>query len=85
MDHGILEAFKLRYKKQLLRHVTLENESSTLTVPQIVKKLTIKDAIYRSAQAWKEATLLNLSKTWNKLILPEPQTTQDCSNEEGRS
>ena len=49
MDQGILEVFKRRYKKQLLRHVILENESSTLTVPEIVKKLTIKDAVYWSA------------------------------------
>ena len=42
MDQGILEAFKRRYKKQLLRHVILENESSMLTVPEIVKNLPSK-------------------------------------------
>ena len=90
MDQGILEAFKRCYKKQLLRHVILENQSSTLTVPEIVKKLTIKDAVYWSAQAWEEATCFaweeatcfSLSKPWNKLIPSGPQTTPDDTNEE---
>ena len=77
MDQGILEAFKRHYKKQLLRHVILENESYMLTVPEIVKKLTIKDGVYWSAQAWEEATSTSLSRAWNKLIPPEPQITPD--------
>ena len=32
MDQGILEAMKRRYKKSLLRHLILENASSTLSI-----------------------------------------------------
>ena len=85
MDQGILEAFKRRYKKQLLRHVILENQASTLTVPEIVKKLNIKDAVYWSAQAWEEASPLSLSKAWNKLIPPVLQTIPEESNEEAEA
>ena len=53
-----------------------------LTVPEIVKKLTIKDGVYQSAQAWEEATSTSLSRAWNKLIPPEPQITPDDNNEE---
>ena len=83
MDQGILEAFKRRYKKQLLRHIILENGTSTLTVPEIVKKLTIKDAVYWSAQAWEEVTSLSLSRAWNKLIPPDPLTPDESNEDAG--
>ena len=67
MDQGILEALKKRYKKRLLQHLILENDSSFLSVPEIVKKLTIKDSV---AQAWEEATAESLAKSWKKLLVP---------------
>ena len=82
MDQEILEAFKQCYKKQLLRHVILENESYMLTVPKVMKKLTIKYPVYWSSQAWEEATSISLSKTWNELIPPGPQIIPDDNNEE---
>ena len=57
MDQGILEALKGRYKKNLLRHLCIENASSILSIPEIVKKITIKDAVYWCAQAWEETEL----------------------------
>ncbi len=42
MDQGILEPLKNRYKKCLLRHLIIENESSSLTIPEILKKITLK-------------------------------------------
>ena len=59
----------------MLRHVILENESSTLTVPEIVKQLTIKDAVYWSAQAWeavflKHGTSLSLQDHRQHQIIP---------------
>ena len=70
MDQGILEALKSHYKKRLLRHLILENESSSLPVPEILKALTIKDAVYWSAQAWEEVTSISLARGWNKLLRP---------------
>ena len=81
MDQGILEATKRRYKKCLLRHLILENDSSSLTVPEIVRRLTIKDAVYWSSQAWEEANPMSLMKAWNKLIPSNPtmHTTSDVN------
>ena len=45
MDQGIIEATKRRYKKHLLRHLILENEASSLAIPDLLKGLTIKDAV----------------------------------------
>lgn len=68
MDQGILETLKKHYKKQLLRHLIIENDSSSLPVPEVLKKLTIKDAVYWSAHSWEEITPLTLSKAWKKLL-----------------
>ena len=80
MDQGILEALKRRYKKNILRHLILENESSSLSVPEVVKKITIKDAVYWCAQAWEEAGLDSLRKGWNKLFLPQVDSSVDIEN-----
>lgn len=80
MDQGVLEALKRRYKKQLLRHIILENDSSSLPIPEIIKKLTIKDAVYWIARAWEEATAQSLAKSWNKLLVPaSPESATSTS------
>lgn len=70
MDQGVRKALKQRYKKQLLRHLIIDDHSSTLSVPCVLKQLTIKDAVYWCAQAWKEITPQSLCKSWNKLLSP---------------
>ena len=57
IDQGILKALKRRYKKNLSRHLRIENASSILSIPEIVKKITMKDAVYWCAQAWEETGL----------------------------
>ena len=81
MDQGILEALIWRYKKQLLRYMILEGQTSSLSVPEIVKQLTFKDAVYWCAQAWDEATPQILSNGWNKLLPRESLSTDDQSAE----
>ena len=68
MDQGILEALKRRYKKYLTRHIIIEDHLSELSIPEIVKRITIKDAVYWSAQSWDEATPESLAMGWNKLL-----------------
>ena len=68
LDQGLLEALKRRYKKCLLRHIVLENSASSLTVPDIVKALTIKDAVYWVSQAWEDVSPITVKKSWKKLI-----------------
>lgn len=68
MDQGILEAMKRRYKKCLLRHLILEERTLELSIPEILKLVTIRDAVYRAAQSWDEATPESLTAAWNKLL-----------------
>lgn len=86
MDQGILESMKRRYKKRLLRHLIIENEASSLPIPNILKKLTIKEAVYWSAHAWEETKQVTLNRAWNKLLLPSHTssvaTTTGGANEE---
>ena len=56
MDQGILVGLKKRYKKFLLRHLIFKDQSSSLSVPDVLKQLTIKDVVYWSAKAWDEIT-----------------------------
>ncbi len=79
MDQGILEATKRLYKKSLLRHIVLENEANSMSIPDILKKLTIKEAVYWSAQAWDEIKSDTLRKGWNKLLLSVEVSTQDIA------
>ena len=58
MDRDILlERFKRCYKECLLRHLINGNESSFFSIPDIVKKLTFKDAVFWCAEASDETTV----------------------------
>ena len=58
MDQAVLDPLKRRYKKRLLRHIILENESSSLSIPDILKNVTINHAIYWAAQSWNETVTI---------------------------
>ena len=68
MDQGILESCKRRFKRKLLWHVLTENESSNMSVPDILKKVNMKDVVYWVAEAWKEGSNESLAKAWKKLL-----------------
>lgn len=70
MDQGVLEPCKRRYKRKLLRHIILENDSEDKSVPDILKAITMKDVVYWLAAAWQEASNDSLRKAWRNL-LPE--------------
>ncbi len=80
MDQGILEPLKNRYKKHLLQHLIIENESSSLTIPEVLKQITIKDVVYWSAQAWDEASSSSLASGWKKLLQCETVSQQSVSD-----
>ena len=53
---------------------------------QSLKKLTMKEAVYWSAEAWEEATTGSLAKAWKKLLIPSvaaggstPSSTPDVA------
>ena len=67
---------KRRYEKCLLRHLILEERTLELSIPKILKLVTIRDAVYWAAQSWDDATPERLSAGWNKLL-----PLSDCSLE----
>ena len=73
MDQAVLDPLKRRYKKHLLRHIILENESSSLSITDILKNVTIKNAVYWAAQSWNETSNQSLRKAW-KVLLPSDST-----------
>ncbi len=82
MDQGVLDPCKRRYKRKLLAHIILENESEDKSVPEILKACNMKQVVYWIASAWEEASADSLRKAWNKL-LPESDTDDDNSTEDG--
>ncbi len=87
MDQGVLDPCKRRYKRKLLAHIVLENESEDKSVPEILKACNMKQVIYWIASAWEEASPDSLRKAWSKL-LPESESESEfadvnCSEGEG--
>ena len=74
MDRGILETKKTLQKK-LLRHLIIENDSS-LPVPEVLKKLTIKDTVYWSAHSWE-----GINPTYSEQSLEKKKLCSDISAE----
>ena len=50
MDQGVLEPMKKWYKRKLLSLIIMENESPDLSVPDILKKVTLKDMLCTGSQ-----------------------------------
>ena len=68
MDQAVLDPCKGRYKRKLLAHIILENESTDKPVPEILKAITMKDVVYWIAAAWEEASPESLRKAWRNLL-----------------
>ena len=68
LDQGVLEGMKQRYKKYLLHNVIIENSASSSSIPDIVKGVTIRDAVYWISQTWDEISEVTIKKSWRKLI-----------------
>ena len=70
---------KRRYKKYLLHHVIIENSASSLSIPDIVKGVTIRDTVYWVSQASDEISEVTIKKSWRKLI-PSSYTEILCDS-----
>jgi hypothetical protein len=53
LDQGIIQAFKSRYRKQLMIHL-LAKMDSKLSASQLAKSITVLDAIYWIDNAWAD-------------------------------
>ena len=57
------------YRKSLLRFIVARCGSTPdKTVPDIVKEVNIKDAVYRASHVWDDATASSLNKSWRHLL-----------------
>jgi hypothetical protein len=54
MDQSVLDPLKKRYKRKLLSHIIMENESPDLSVPDILKKVSLKDVVYWISASWND-------------------------------
>ena len=68
MDQGVLDPLKRCYKKQLLHYVIIERDNAHLSIPDVLKKVTLKEAVYWAAIAWEEASCEGLANAWKKLL-----------------
>ena len=75
MDKAVFEPCKCQYKRKLLAHVIMENESTNKSVPEILKAITMKHVVYWIAAVWEEASSSSLCKVWCNL-LPESDTDE---------
>ncbi|KAG9348076.1 hypothetical protein JZ751_004101 [Albula glossodonta] len=67
MDQGILENLKRRYKRDLLRKLSLESDAYK-SYTDFCEQLTVKDALYMCAKAWGEISAVSLRRSWRKLL-----------------
>ncbi|XP_014679538.1 PREDICTED: jerky protein homolog-like [Priapulus caudatus] len=66
---GILETTKRIYRKNLVKKILSEPDNSSEGILNFIKSLTIKDAVYMSAEAWNAVKANTISKCWRKLNL----------------
>lgn len=78
MDQGILQNIKLGYKKQFLRSL-IEDDDSSLTIQDKIKKVNLKNVIYWSAESWESVSEQTIRKSWNKIwpTLTYEETVQE--------
>ena len=79
MDQGVLENLKRRYKRDLLRKLLLDAEEFG-SYTAFAKSLTVKDAVYMCAKAWREIREESLARAWLKL-LPDAHSVDEDEEE----
>lgn len=65
LDQNVLQNVKAGYRKKLLTRLIEDDENST--IPEKLKKITIKDVIYWVADAWEGISPQLLQKSWGKV------------------
>ena len=63
LDQGVIQAFKLKYRKRQMTHILAQLRSNpNVTGPEIMKKVTVLDAVMWAAEAWKEVAPETITK-----------------------
>ena len=87
MDAGIIQNMKMVYRKKLLRHILfLMNEASTAS--DIVKKVTVLDAILSLTTAWNSVSPETIHKCFRKCgysdAIVDASSDDECDEEDLR-
>lgn len=68
MDQNVIQNIKVKYKKKLLLQVFAQQElESECTVSDILKKTTMKDAVFSVAESWHQLNTNLIKKSWSPL------------------
>ena len=63
MDQGIIQAMKLKYRKRQLQFMIAQmDKDTTLSGPEILKKITVLESIYWIDRSWKEVESSTVQK-----------------------
>ena len=65
LDQGIIKAFKTRYRAKLMRSVLAKIDDVKSTA-DLIKQVTVLDAVFRIAAAWRETTDTTITKCFNR-------------------
>ena len=80
LDQGIIQAFKLLYRKRQYRHILTELDRTTNTGVEIMAHVNVLQAIMWAAEAWEEVDHMTIKKCFWKAGFPgDPRkaTTDD--------
>ena len=73
---------KKQYKHKLLSHIIMDIELPDLSVPDILKKITLKNVVYPwISAAWNEGSSDSLRKVW-KHLLPKFKSSESSKPSE---
>ena len=76
MDQGVLQAMKNRYNKKLLQKVICGQVlDPTQNIKELVRQHTVKDALYKLADAWEEGSADSIFMAYNEL-----QNSSQCTD-----
>lgn len=68
MDQNVIQNIKVNYKKKLLLQVFAQQElESECTVSDVLKKTTMKDAVFLLAESWHHLNADLIKKSWSPL------------------
>lgn len=86
LDQGIIQCFKLLYRKQLMNHLVSNLDGNVFELPEELVKVTALDALGWIEQAWKDVSSETIQKCFKRCgfvapINPTIQTLESTSAE----
>lgn len=68
------------FKRKLLWHLLSENTASDTSIPEILKRVNMKDVVYWVANSWKEGSNESLAEVWKKLLPASSEVSSGAVN-----